>query len=158
MKSASPRNQDISLKLIPTLSDESPPTNVLKEKLLTLAAAPSDQELEDLLNKEASTFKVDANTYELGRKIMPLTIGQFYASFLSHEAPMNFRQYFLDKPGTKDVKLSKELSSQATFDPSAGEVYSVSVIIPLVGVPFMKQSRFIKDVRILRPKRYATPI
>lgn len=115
---------------------------------------PTDSEIEAILTKEAAPIKEDPNNFLLGTKILPCTLQEFYDNFLSLNAPFNFVEYFKSKAGTKDIKVSDSLSAPPdTPLGSNHEVYSISLIMPLVGVPFCKQSRFIKDVRIDRSRK-----
>lgn len=115
---------------------------------------PTDKELEALLVKEAQPIKEDPNNFLLGTKILPCTLQEFYDNFLSLNAPFNFVEYFKAKGGTKDIKVTDKLSCPPdTPIGSDQETYSVSLIMPMVGVPFCKQSRFVKDIMIDRSKK-----
>jgi hypothetical protein len=118
------------------------------------APVPSDKELEDLLAREAPPIVTDANNFLLGQKVFPMTLQDFYSSFLSKTGPFNFVEYYKTKPGNKDIKLVEGLSTFADDSgPSTDERYNVDLTMAITGVPFCKQSRFIKDTSINRTKK-----
>ena len=108
---------------------------------------PEDSELEDLLQKKAP-FKPENYCFEIGKKIFPLSLQEFYDTFLSGEAPMNFLNYYLGNKVYKDIKLE-----QFTKDDDISEEYQIHMIIPITGVPFCKQSRFVRSIKVDRAER-----
>lgn len=144
----------LSDRLLMQVQPASAPANGPPREVPARQRVPTDQELEDLLAKEAPPIVTDSNNFLLGQKIFPMTLQDFYSSFLSKTAPFNFVEYYKTKPGNKDIKLSEGLSTFAEdTGPSTDERYNVDLTMAITGVPFCSKSRFIKDTSINRAKK-----
>jgi hypothetical protein len=127
----------------------------IKEKKLAEIPVPSDKEVEELLIKEAGQITVDASNFILGQRVFPMTLKEFYDAFLDKNGAYNYKEYYKLRPGNKDVKLIEGLSTFAEVADSSPdeEKYHIDLIMPIVGVPFCKQSRFIKDITIKKSRK-----
>jgi hypothetical protein len=75
---------------------------------------PSDQELFTLIDMVYKPpAKPDPNYIDLGTKVFPCILDEFFDTFLSKSAPMNQSQFYKTLPGYRDIKFedSKESST-----------------------------------------------
>jgi VAD1 Analog of StAR-related lipid transfer domain len=80
----------------------------------------------------------------MGKQVFPLTLSEFYETFLASDAPWNFFSYYQAHKNYKDLRVEN-----VTKNESLGtEEYHLNMIIPIQGVPFCKQSRLNRIVRI----------
>lgn len=75
-----------------------------------------------------------------------MSLDEFYDSFCSPQAPMNFLKYYPMHPKDfRDVTIDKIKRESDTI-----EEYHINLIVAITGVPFCKQTRFNSIVRIDR--------
>ena len=75
---------------------------------------------------------------------------EFFNTFLSLNGPMNHFKYYQTVPGYKDIKVSEE--SKQSMDANL-YTYTLTMTVPVTGVPFLKQTRLIKEVKVDRSKQ-----
>ena len=80
-----------------------------------------------------------------------MTLDEFYDTFLSLQAPMNMLQYFKGKEGYQEQRIINPIKQN-----NGNESYELHMIVPVLGVPFLKQTRVTKSILIDRSIRYNT--
>ena len=94
---------------------------------------PEDAELEKLMSMR-SPFITDQYLFDIGSKIFPMSLDEFYDTFLAVHAPMNFINYYLANKLYKDIRLENYKRDEGL----SYEEYHINMIIPISGVPFCK--------------------
>ena len=74
---------------------------------------------------------------------------EFFNTFLSKQGPMNHFKFYHTMAGYKDIKVSEE--SKQSLDANLYS-YTLTMTLPVNGVPFLKQTRLIKEVKVDRSK------
>lgn len=71
--------------------------SLIAEEIIT------DSELEALMSRKAPYVEAPFR-YQLGQTVIALSLQEFYETFLSFGAPMDFLTYYRDMPGYRDVR------------------------------------------------------
>eukprot|EP00347_Sterkiella_histriomuscorum_P002763 403366896 len=107
-------------------------------------AEVSDQELEQLMQKEFVGKDKPQLSFDLGQKIFGLSLDEFYEMTLKSDGKLSM-QYYYQQKGYKDLKVET-----IKADSDKIESYLISFVLPITGVPFVKSSRVTKLVTINR--------
>jgi len=123
------------------VEDKDEPMNQQEAKVEKPVVNASDEELKELAAKDpdcGGRFGTKEGWKPLDQFVAEISVSQFFEEFLAEEAPFGFD------------RLSELLKhTQIQKQPFKEKVMDINMVVPLTGVPFVNQTRCLKQVTIV---------
>ena len=113
-----------------------------KRELMDVEPVVTEGELTALLEKDedySNTYSLKNEWKPMKRSFIDLSVDQFYDEFVADNAPFSF-QKFSEILNHTDIKVKPWKKNQMT----------INCVVPLVNVPFMNKSNFVKTIFMLK--------